>query len=260
MKRLSEVKKAVEKIICGDRVVYHHIPKCGGTSIERALRRRYPISYSTFPLSSIYNAVDRLNPLSSKEEIDEITARFREVQLLSLMYQDIHCIAGHVYFSEIAYEEFHDKYRFITVLRDPIDFFRSFYTQVYNAKDPRWKVDLSLPEFLETPQAVLFGKFYALYLAGYSIQSDEKLENAIERSKNNLKKFSAVGFLEEMPRFQKQLKDLLGVKISIGHANKSREKAIGAETALDSDIRQRIEQLSQANREIYEFARRECRD
>jgi hypothetical protein len=157
---------AVTNATCGNPVVFHHVPKCAGTSIERALRLRYAASYATFDLRSIYSAAEALYPNSSLNALDKLTAEFRSTEFIAYLYQDVKCIAGHIYFSSLAFEKFSNKYKFITVLREPVDFFISFFYQLTKAKKMYWSVGMPLDEFVDTDQARLFGQFYALYFSG----------------------------------------------------------------------------------------------
>lgn len=240
---------------CGHRVVFHHVPKCGGTSIERALRLRYAASYATVDLRALYNALACADPELDDTRLERASNEYREAELLSALYFDTRCIAGHIYFSATAHRLFSDRYHFVTTLRDPIDFFVSFYHQMVNAREARWQVDRSLEAFLETPRAELIGRFYTLYFSGLP-DGGAPIEESVRRAKANLLKFDAVGFVDAMPSFNRRLRELLGVPLWIGHANRSR--ASGVDRAeMSTDMRRRVSELSAPNIDIYEFARRE---
>jgi hypothetical protein len=64
-----------------------------------------------------------------------------------------------------------------------------------------------------------------------------------------------VGFVDDTSGFQRQLTELLGVRLWIGHANRSKASQI-ERTALTQELRSRIQEISSANIEIYNFARR----
>ncbi len=255
MQGISRIRKTVVDSLCGHRVVFHHVPKCGGTSIERSLRIRYGISYQTFPLRSLYSSIETLRPEFNADDLDLHSARIREIQLLDYLYQDIRCIAGHVYFSNRAHSLFSDKYHFITTLRDPVEFFVSFYLQMFYSDEERWKIDYTLEEFLDTPLAQLFGTFYALYFS--ELPQDKLISNnqAVQLSTENLRKFTLVGILEDMAKFRRRLSEILGVRLWIGHANKSESKAGEKTDLLTPTARRKIEALSTINFEIYETAK-----
>lgn len=257
MSVLSSLRRHALNATTGHRVVYHHVPKCGGTSIERALRRRYALSYATFPLDPLYSAIEALRPGCSLAEADAESERIREVQLLTLLNQDCRCIAGHVYFSEAAHRDFADRYHFVTTLREPVAFFQSFYGQMVSATEPRWQLRVGFEDFLETELAALFGKFYLLYFAppggGSLVGNAEELT----RAKRNLAKCRVVGVLEDMDGFERRLRAALGVGLSIGHANKRRRAAPQHRVELTPAIRRKIEDLSAVNLELYAYAKQE---
>jgi hypothetical protein len=123
------------------------------------------------------------------------------------------------------------------------------------SKEKRWKVDETLEEFLDTDLAKLFGRFYALYFSGLGSTLVALTDESTGRAKENLAKFAAVGFVDDMTRFEHRLREVLGVRLWIGHANRS--KASQSERAtLSPGNRRRIEELSAPNIEIYDFVRR----
>lgn len=257
MPLLERSRAAVIDATCGHRVVFHHVPKCGGTSIERALRLRYAASYATFDLPPIYAAVESINPELDYDPLETQAARFRETEMLSLLFQDTRCITGHVYFSPLAHSLFGSNYYFVTTLREPVEFFVSFYFQMATSTQKRWKIEESFEAFLETDLAKLFGRFYALYFSGMGSTLADLDAESTERAKEHLGKFTVVGFVDDMPRFERRLCQALGVRLWIGHANRS--KASQSErAALSADTRRRVEEVSATNIEIYDFARRTC--
>ena len=252
---LVSLKKNVEDLVCGNNVVFHHVPKCGGTSVYRALGIRYALSFARTNLVSNYAAIEALYPEKSPEWVQCESIRFREIDLLTHMYKDTKCIAGHFPFSQAAFARFQDKYKFITVLRDPVAFFISFYHWNVKAEQQRWRIDDTLESFLETPRARVFGEFYARFLGGNPTADDMPIEQAAEQAKNNLSRFSAIGFTDDMDSFSRRLKDVLGIKIKIGHENKSTVGSADRAKQMPPNIRQKIERVSESNFEIYDFCK-----
>ena len=255
MSQFKTIRKNALDVLCGNRVVFHHVPKCGGTSVYRSLRLRYALSFSTFDIALIYRAVEKIHPEFDEEAVRDESVRIREIQLLCSMYNDVRCIAGHVPFSDAAFDEFRGQYRFITTLREPISLYISTFLWNVNASEDRWQIQGSAEEFLETPRARVFGEIYARFFSGLSMGSDESIGPMIARAKENLAKFSAVGLTEDMAGFGRRLRDVLGIRISIGHENKSRVTKFERERMITPEIRRRIEELSAPNIEIYEFAK-----
>jgi hypothetical protein len=257
MSRFAQVRGRALDFLCGHRVVFHHMAKSGGTSVYRALRLRYAFSYANLELQSIYSTLEALHPDFSPDEIRDESVRFRERQLIYYMHNDVRCISGHVAFSDAAFDLFNEKFRFITTLRDPIALFIS--TFFYNSTSPqdRWKIDVPIEEFLESPRARIFGEVYARFYSGTPTSMHESSANLLGRAKENLEKFSAVGLTEDMPRFERRLRDILGVRVRIGHENQSRVSDTERQRTITPEIRRKIEDLSAPNIEIYDFVKRQ---
>jgi hypothetical protein len=252
---LVSLKKNIEDLVCGNNVVFHHVPKCGGTSVYRALGIRYALSFARTNLVSNYAAIEALYPGKSPQWVQSESIRFREIDLLSQMYRDTKCIAGHFPFSRIAFERFNNKYKFITVLREPVAFFTSFYYWNVKAQQERWHIEDTLEAFLETPRARVFGEFYARFLGGNPTSDDSPIEQEVAQAKGNLAKFSAIGFTDDMESFNRRLSDVLGIRIRIGHENKSEIGSADRVKQMPSNIRQKIEKISASNFEVYDFCR-----
>lgn len=252
------MEKRLSDRLCGHRVVFHHVPKCGGTSVNQALRMCYLTSYSSIrTVLPIYRAMELLYPDSAPEETTYKTSDFREQLLLMYLFADRRCISGHVRFSKKAQEKFKDTYKFITTLRNPVSLYISTY--FWNATSPqsKWKIDQGIEAFLDTPRARDFGSHYADYFSGLPPRTDPTSRASIEAAKENLRKFAVVGMVEDMAGFERQLRRELGTRIRIGHQNKARVSDGARSQAVTPEIKRKIEDLCAANLEIYEFARRE---
>ena len=239
----------------GHRVVFHHMAKCGGTSVSRALRRRYLLSYAGFTSEPIYRAMETFHPDATQMELIDRVRMFRQQLLLQHLFSDVRCIAGHVHFSEAAYDLFNDKYAFITTLRDPVDLLLSSFRYDKKQTIDRWQTNLTLEAYLETERATFFGCAFAHFYSGIPILPEPDQSALVDRAKSNLQKFALIGFTDDMPAFARRLRRLLGVRLSIGHENRTRTGRASSSDSVAPHIRRRIEAISEANLEIYEYAR-----
>lgn len=257
MVTLKDLRVRLDDAVCGRRVVFHHVPKCGGTSVSRALRFRYPSSFAGFPTGPTYRAIEALNPTGDRDCIANLVIDFRQKQLLVHLFSDVRCVAGHVRFSEPAYELFHEKYQFITTLRDPVSLLSSLFFYDVSATEERWKADPNIELFLETPRAALFGAVYAHFFSGLPPATcDPQAREVIDRAKANLARFAVVGLTDDMERFERRLREVLGTRIRIGHRNKARVGPEERGRVISPAVRKKIEALSAVNLEIYDYARR----
>ena len=237
---LKQLRKRTTEWYCGKHVAYHHLPKCGGTSVVHALRWNYLPSYATFPTNAVYRAIEVLNPgyddnLTMKQVVD-----FREKHLLALMFSDVRCIAGHVRVSQVALDTFREHYNFVTTLRDPITLLISLYFYDKRHPLPRWRTDDKIEAYLETERAKMFGAIYADFYSGLPLESDMQSQDAIDRAKRNLESFAVIGMLDDMDRFQRRLGDVLGVRVRIGHLNKAGVSSDDLHNVVTADVRKRF--------------------
>ena len=120
-----------------ENIVFLRIPKTASTSINQALIKHYLTLDMTRD-----RCIARLDPIASSKAAKIATGRdyphtttddypllkMREDLLLYFMSQGhVRYVAGHFPFSDTAHRAFHDKFAFITVLRDPIKRWISSY-------------------------------------------------------------------------------------------------------------------------------------
>jgi hypothetical protein len=208
-------QRAIERY-SGNRIVFHHVPKCGGTSAGRALRRAYILSQDTVTPEASMKAFDAARedrPNLSAGDVSEL----REMMLLYMLYADTRCVSAHIPFSDAAYKRFAGRYVFVTLLRDPVDRFISNY--FWSHQHPRGvgHIAESLEEFLLTKRARHLGSTYVRYFCGEPGQ--EFTARHVDAAIRNLHRMECVGFLDEVGRFGAALRQLTGKRLRIGREN-----------------------------------------
>lgn len=244
------------EVVCGAPVVFHHVPKCGGTSIARKLRVHYALSFAGFPSEPTYAALESLHPGEDDNELPKRVIEFREIQLLYYLFCSYRCLSGHVRFSNVAFDKFSQSYKFITTLREPVNMLISSYFYDSKQINPRWKVEDDIESYLEGPRARIFGAIYSHFFSGLPHDNDPCTRESVDLAKENLSRFAAVGLVEDMAGFERKLREVLGIRLRIGHENRSRVSDAERREAITPVIRRKIEELSAPNIEIYEFAKR----
>lgn len=228
-------------------VVFHHVPKCGGTSVGRALRKRYVLSQSGIERDPGFDMVRALYGERSSSEVWSDVCRFREEFLIYQLYCGTRCVSAHVTFSRKAYDMFHQRYKFITVLREPVSRFISNYRHMIR----RGRMDLSLREYLETHKARYDAVRYVEYLCG-----DRKLDiysqGAVDAAVENLDCFAVVGSTEAMPKFAADVSQALSIRLSIGHENRGEGQQELSQELVE--LMPRIQELCAADSIIYAAA------
>lgn len=256
LKSLRE--QAVERT-AGQRVVFHHIPKCGGTSVGRALRWRYLLSQTTVHPQYTFAAAKDLAGSESLATILARTYELREQLLLYLLHQDVHYVVGHIPFSKAAYKRFSSRYRFISILRDPVERFVSHYFHSYEREDYS-RIVLPLEEFVETEDARRLGATYVAYLSGLPWTADFRTDEATSAAQANVEKLDCVGFVSDVVDFANRLQGVLGIRLRIGHENRGKAAGVSYRERLDPRLVERISDVCAPDMRVFDHASRIVRD
>lgn len=208
-------RRAVD-LICRSRIVFHHVPKCGGTSAGRSLRRAYLLSQGTVTPVESEMAFDAARHSRPGGGIDHV-AELREMMLLYMLYSDVRCVSAHIPFSNPAFEKFAGRYHFVTLLRDPVERFISNYFWNHDRPDAHYRITESFEEFLDTERARAMGSTYVRYFCGEPARSFEP--EHVDAAIRNLWRMNEVGFLDDMRSFETALRNLTGRRLNIGREN-----------------------------------------
>lgn len=237
------------------RFVFHHVPKCGGTSVGRALRRRYILSQATIHPEASFRAFEAFSGREDTEQMLIDVLDLREQMLLYLMYTDIRCISAHVRFSEIAHARFGERYKFVTILREPVSRFVSHYNWSHGRPGAHAAIQAGFDSFLDTPRAARLGASYVEYFAGLPKSGDLRSQAGIDQAIANLRRFDVVGRLDDIGGFQRAVRRALGVRVRIRHENRARTGADAVRlNGLTPAQRRKVEALCAPDIEIWRNA------
>jgi len=257
MQRFVRIRRGLTDLLTGPRVIYHHVPKCGGTSVARALHIRYAVSFAAFPTLPVYRTIRNLHPQADDAERDRLVDLFQERLLLFYLHQDARCVAGHVRFSEVAHTRFSPAYAFITTLRDPVSLMISNF--FFQARRPAefWTTVDDIEAYLESAEARAIGGIYSHYFNGLPPGTDPHEQAAVRRAKQNLERLDLIGLTDDIPDFQRRLRQDLKIRLRIGYANRSKAPRGEKASIITPAVRRRIEELNATNLDIYDFVRSE---
>ncbi|MBT3027055.1 MAG: sulfotransferase family protein [Candidatus Thiodiazotropha sp. (ex Ctena orbiculata)] len=251
--KAKDLHRTLANATIPQRVVFHHVPKCGGTSVGRALRRRYLLSQGTVTPESSYRAFKAFTGRDDREQMLVDVLDLREQMLLYLLYEDVRCVSLHVRFSEPAHIQFHEKYKFITILREPVSRFISHYFWSHGKPHAHARIEEPIEEFINTERAKKLGATYAEFFCGLPKDVDFASDEAIQAALANLKKFDVVGRLDDLPAFAGDIKRELGVKLRIGHENRSRKTSSEVKSVISPEVKRKIEELCRPDIKIWEM-------
>ncbi len=225
------------------RVVFHHVPKCGGTSVGRALRKRYFLSQTTVKPEQSFRAFEAFTGRDDREQMLTDVLDLREQMLLYHLFDDVRCLSLHVRFSEVAFARFHPRYKFVTVLRNPVDRFISNYFWSFGRTGAFGRIDEELGPFLLTDRAKRMGATFSEYFSGLPADTDFTGEAAIVAAIGNLQRLDVLGRLDDLDRFVGDLRSTLGVRLRVGHENRAGQLRPQNRQVITDDMRARIAAL-----------------
>lgn len=237
--------------------VFMHVPKCGGTSVSEALYATVPLHRKIGILDSPsirsalaiqHSGQDDLSFHDEGARADDIAA-FRETLLLMHMAHRATLIHGHFLFSERAWQHFGDRYRYVTILRDPVARTVSNYRM-----DRRTGTFAgSFDDYLSSDHGRRQALHKLRYFSGMATVAPQDEPEAMERALRNMERFSLIGFLEDLDGFSRDFAALFGVRPWIPHYNSAgQDKPF----AMTTEQRDRLAALSAPDIELYAHALR----
>lgn len=225
IERARQVNRAMLNRLAPQRFVFHHVPKCGGTSVGRALRMRYLSSQATVKPEASFRAFQTFTGRTDTERLMFEVNDLRKQMLLYLMYDDVRCISCHVPFSRAAYDEFSGRYKFITLLREPVSRFLSHYNWSHNRPQAHGHIPEDFDTFLATRRARAMGAEFVEIFSDLPVGTDLRSTESIDRAVQHLAGFDIVGRLDDLDGFAIGIRQTLGVRVRIGHENKTSREA-----------------------------------
>jgi hypothetical protein len=226
-----------------DKVFFLHIPKCGGTSVTRAIN-------SKFAPENIQH-LDVLASTRVARSLDLDLMTYRENLLFYYMAMDsCRLVSGHFNWSDRAYQLFGEDWKFVTVLRHPVRKWLSQYhfNRYKDIAANHFQVDMDINAYMDSEEGKALGHDQVSKLSDPGIQDPEaRLVAAL----GNLEKFAVIGLTEHLDRFQQDFEDCFGTPVNIPLLNRN-PAPDRQQDALDSaEIMERVEALCKQDLVLY---------
>jgi hypothetical protein len=235
-----------------EKIFFLHIPKCGGSSLSRAIRSTYGSSSEQqkvcFSLNS--NSVRKCSQILEAENQE-----YRKQILAYVMSANQHkYIHGHFAYCDRIFQEFGNQWHYITLLRQPVAqwFSQYFYDQ---RSDSQIKINDDLGTFIDSDRAVLMGNTYVRKLTEGIPASEASSPEAVKAAIANLQKFSLVGILENLDLFAKEYNYRFKRSLQITERlNQNPVAKAKQQQQITEPIKQKVEKLCQPNWQVYQAA------
>ena len=239
-------------------IVFVHVPKCAGSSVEAALRPHYRLSRKLIdPEISFEAAAKELGLTADDSNRHHILQRASEMRRTLLHFhlaQGVKCLTGHAPLGPRTIQAFAPSHDFVTLLRDPVERFKSHLAYNLNGGGGHGGINEGLDEFLRRPRARTMGALYVKYFSGESMEADFSDSRLIEAAKENLSQMAVIGFVEDMDNFADDLTCLTTHRVEIGRYNPT-EAGKKQSLRFSDEQLARIEFLCTPDRAIYDWAR-----
>ena len=235
-------------------LVFVHVPKCAGSSVEAALRRARPLGRRLIGPDETFEAARRLLGV---EDVSDPAAQHRVLMRASEMRRDLlhlhlaegaRLVTGHAPLGPHTLGL--PDTDFVTVLRSPRARLRSHLAFNASPQAGHGGTHLTAARFLETPRARVMGALYVKYLSGLPMSADLTTQAAIDAARRAVDRLAIVGFTNDMEAFATRLSGLLGRTVRVGHENRTEAPA-----RLPDALGDRIQALCAPDEAVYAHAR-----
>jgi hypothetical protein len=256
--------RRIQRRVCGwgpkpeQRIFFQHVPKCGGTSLDRALQRCLadtPEAIIGLEEDALLHAFQvRLAecPGWEKSGRHDALAEWRlQLLLYFLSLPQSRYVHGHFPFHPLVFDRFGSQWNFITLIRHPV---RRWFSHFFYKQSPGqsyYRIDEDIATFVNSPRAASWGRFYVHYFAGLEDGESGSVEASVSAALENLESYSLVGVLERIDDFDSRFQRKFGVRLRIGRENTSPAAEKARNEAISEEIRRRVTELCQPDLQIY---------
>ncbi|WP_462164584.1 hypothetical protein [Pseudoalteromonas xiamenensis] len=226
------------------QIAFIHIAKCGGISVDSALRsllaqpQQPRLCRTTSIAASIATYKGLLNSIDDTCDFSEHHLKMLKGILNHFLTLNHQYISGHWPVDSTLINNFSQDTDFITLLRDPVARFKSNY--IFNKLSNPLLImkpnNQHTDDVIAEARDIIFGRrgwqmanTQTAYIVGQYPKNVDDCQNLQRQFQLNIKKFKLVGFLDEIANFESQFKSIYGMRLEVKEKNKtsSQKKADG---------------------------------
>lgn len=230
----------------GNKIVYFHVPKCGGTSIKTAFADLYGPS------------AEALDAWATRDSAAALGVDLLDVREHWLYYQVAQarasCIGGHFPWSPTL-AAFARDYRLVTMLREPRSHFLSaFFWNRDKPKRKHYPIDQNtrLKDFVHSERAVEIGSNFVRYFTDPQLRRMQTDPHAVDAACRNIMTLDVVGTLDHIDELVVAIEHIIGQPLRVGHVRPSPTSKADQDAEIDDDVLAAVDKLCRPNRAVYD--------
>ncbi len=244
----------VSRVSCSvpqNKVAFIHLAKCGGISIDNALREQLAqpgerkIVRSPIIASSLHKFGKEIKNIDDACEFGEYHINTLQDILLYHLNLSWHYVSGHLAVNQKLLNNYHSQYKFVTVMRNPIERFKSNY--IFNKLTNQLAI---MPpcinentDLIKEANEIVFGKrgwqmanMQTAFLVGRYPQNQQDACNMQAEFSHNIKQFTVVGVLEDLSTFTTRCKTTLNIDLNIKKRNQTNTQLTKKQLNTQSEL------------------------
>ena len=206
------------------KIIFVHVPKCGGSSIYKAISRSLGLKFPDGHLDPVWSRtlVGEIYNHPEAELSPELQV-FRCALMTKHIKDRKHFIAGHFTVNSTLLQKMKAEYKTVTLLRTPekrlFSHFK-YWMLTRNLATDKDAVFKHWNDYINSDRAKFQANLLAVYFGESNFQ--EINEATVERAHQNLKQIDVVGDLDTINSFEEELTQLIGNRTTIGFENTSK--------------------------------------
>ena len=202
-----------------------------------------------------------LDSVASRKASDarqEDLMAYRNSLLPYFMEQEgIRYISGHFVFDPDLYNRYGSQWRYITLLRDPVEKYLSqyFFNRQKHDKE-HFGIEASLERFIDSEEGVRLGQDMVQKISGRALVTTEgssERKSHVEQAIQHIEKFHLAGILEDLPKFEADFKKRFGVSL---HIKKMNRNSGNGKQQISAATKKKIESLCQPDVALYQHVKK----